>query len=182
MKKEKLRSTADILTLLRAATGIPLIYFLNTGSLAIAWFLLFIGALTDLVDGWLARKFGGGSSWGAKLDPLADKVLISAPMIWLASVGLLPIWAVWLLISRELIISSLRSSENDGMPASKGGKVKTVLQFFAVLLMIWPFSWGGTYFALKVQRLGVWVFWPTLILTILSGIKYLKKEKAFRQH
>ena len=97
--------------------------------------LLLIGALSDWADGWMARKAGGGSSWGARLDPLADKLLISAPLIWLAADQRLPLWAVWLLLARELLISGWRSGSQGGAPASWLGKWKTTFQFLSLFLM-----------------------------------------------
>ncbi len=72
---------------------------LQVGWLSLAWLLLLLAALSDVVDGWLARRAGGGSSWGARLDPLADKLLLAAPIIWLASTNVLPLWSIWLLLA-----------------------------------------------------------------------------------
>ena len=92
--------------------GLPLLLALATDYDALAWWLLLIGGWSDAADGWLARRAGGGSTWGARLDPLADKLLISAPLIWLASEGTLPVWAVWLLLARELLISGWRGGSS----------------------------------------------------------------------
>ena len=69
----------------RSVAGLPLVLLLQLGQPALAWVLLLLAGLSDAADGWLARRAGGGSSWGARLDPLADKLLLAAPMIWLAS-------------------------------------------------------------------------------------------------
>ena len=130
-----LRSLANGLTISRACAGLPLILALQADAAALAWWLLLMAGLSDAADGWLARRAGGGSSWGARLDPLTDKVLIAAPLLWLAAAGTLPLWAVWLLLARELLISGWRSQAGDGGPASLAGKSKTVLQFLALLLM-----------------------------------------------
>jgi len=89
----------------RSAAGLPLVLLLQLGQPALAWVLLLLAGLSDAADGWLARRAGGGSSWGARLDPLADKLLLAAPMIWLASKEALPVWSIWLLLARELLIS-----------------------------------------------------------------------------
>ena len=99
-----LRSIANGLTVSRAVAGLPLILALQFDHQALAWWLLLLAGLSDAADGWLARRSGGGSSWGARLDPLTDKVLIAAPLLWLASSGTLPLWAVWLLLARELLL------------------------------------------------------------------------------
>jgi phosphatidylserine synthase len=77
------RRLADGLTVGRAVIGLPLILALIADQTLLAWCLLLIGGLSDAADGWLARRAGGGSVWGARLDPLTDKILISAPLLWL---------------------------------------------------------------------------------------------------
>jgi CDP-diacylglycerol--glycerol-3-phosphate 3-phosphatidyltransferase len=170
-----LRSTANGLTVARAVVGLPLILAFEGGWYGLAWWLLLLAGLSDAADGWLARRAGGGSSWGARLDPLTDKVLIAAPLIWLASTGALPSWAIWLLMARELLISGWRSQALDGAPASSGGKIKTILQFVSLLLLLWPPGWSGS--SLLVQ-VGWWLFWPSLLLAMTSAVAYLKPRSA----
>ena len=169
------RQLADGLTVGRAICGLPLILALQLGERPIAWWLLLLAGLSDAADGWLARRAGGGSSWGARLDPLTDKVLIAAPLLWLASTGGLPLWAVWLLLARELLISGWRAQASDGAPASRGGKLKTILQFLSLLLLLWPPAWGG-HAALVI--LGWWLFWPSLLLALTSAVGYLRPRSA----
>lgn len=153
------------------------------GAQAVAWVLLLLGGLTDWADGWLARRAGGGSVWGARLDPLTDKILISAPLLWLAAEPAagphLPLWAVWLLLARELLISGWRSSQGTGGPASWSGKAKTILQFASLLLLLWPGAWTlGMPPAVLPQALhgiGWWLFWPSLLLALSSAWGYLRK-------
>jgi CDP-diacylglycerol--glycerol-3-phosphate 3-phosphatidyltransferase len=102
-------------------------------------------------------------------------VLIAAPLIWLASTGALPSWAIWLLMARELLISGWRSQALDGAPASSGGKIKTILQFVSLLLLLWPPGWIGS--SLLVQ-VGWWLFWPSLLLAMTSAVAYLKPRSA----
>ncbi len=169
-----LRYWANALTVLRAISGLPLILALCFGNFEFAWILFLIAGLTDYADGKLARKAGGGTSWGARLDPLSDKILISAPLIWLGSEGVLPIWSIWLIVTRELVVSLRRSREKDGVPASIGGKLKTLLQFMSILLMIWPVNWGGVIYATKMHEVGWWIYWISLIVAIESAISYFK--------
>ena len=107
--------------------GLPFILALQQGWAVLAWWLLLLAGLSDAADGWLARRAGGGTSWGARLDPLTDKVLIAAPLLWFAASGTLPLWAIWILLARELLISGWRAGASDGAPASWGGKAKTIL-------------------------------------------------------
>ena len=176
------RRLADALTVGRAATGLPLMLALSAGWSALAWWLLLLAGLSDAADGWLARRAGGGSVWGARLDPLTDKILILAPLLWLAAREVLPLWAIWLLLARELLISGWWAGQGSGGPASWGGKAKTILQFGALLLLLWPSEWGATLggpgsFGLPalLHLLGLWLFWPSLLLALSSAYGYLRR-------
>ena len=87
MGATSMRKLADALTEGRALVGLPLLLALAAGQPALAWILLALGGLSDAADGWLARRAGGGSVWGARLDPLTDKILITAPLLWLGASG-----------------------------------------------------------------------------------------------
>jgi CDP-diacylglycerol--glycerol-3-phosphate 3-phosphatidyltransferase len=140
--------------------------------------VLLVAGLSDAADGWLARKAGGGTSWGARLDPLTDKVLILAPLLWLATEQRLPLWAVWLLLARELLISGWRAAADDGAPASSAGKAKTILQFVSLLMLLWPATWTGH---VVLIRIGWWLFWPSLLLALSSAAAYLKPRSTTHQ-
>ena len=180
--QSSLRNFADALTIGRAVAGLPLMLALQVGWLSLAWLLLLLAALSDVVDGWLARRAGGGSSWGARLDPLADKLLLAAPIIWLASTNVLPLWSIWLLLARELLVSGWRAQASSGGPASWGGKAKTILQFLSVLLLLWPPSWGSTNLCHQLQQIGWWLFWPSLILALSSAVVYIKPRSEPYPH
>ena len=177
------RRLADGLTAGRAVLGLPLILALGAGWEGLAWVLLLLGGLSDAADGALARRAGGGSVWGARLDPLTDKILILAPLLWLAAQQVLPLWAIWLLLARELLISGWRAGQGSGGPASWGGKAKTILQFSALLLLLWPNDWGATLggpgsFGLPglLHLLGYWLFWPSLLLALSSAVGYMRRR------
>ncbi|MCT0224601.1 CDP-alcohol phosphatidyltransferase family protein [Synechococcus sp. CS-1328] len=178
-----LRRAADALTVLRALLGLPLLLALAAGWQGLAWILLLLGGLSDAADGALARRAGGGSVWGARLDPLTDKILISAPLLWLGAAGTLPLWAVWLLLARELLISGWRAGQSSGGPASASGKAKTILQFASLLLLLWPETWSLAGIAspglpLVLRQLGWWLFWPSLLLALSSALGYLVSRPA----
>jgi len=168
-----LRSIANGLTVGRAIAGFPLILALQMGWQSLGWWLLLLAGLSDAADGWLARRAGGGSPWGARLDPLTDKVLMVAPLLWLAAHAVLPLWAVWLLLARELLISGWRADASDGAPASLAGKAKTVLQFLSLLLLLWPEGWSGH---AQLVQAGWWIFWPSLLLALSSATAYIRPQ------
>ena len=132
-----------------------------------------MGGISDVLDGWLSRISGGGSDWGARIDPLADKILLAAPLIWLTSNSILPVWAIWLVFTRELLVTGWRSDAHQGGPASITGKVKTIMQFSFVLLLLWP---PNFWLHNEMYALGWWIFWPYLFLTLISGMSYLKNQ------
>jgi CDP-diacylglycerol--glycerol-3-phosphate 3-phosphatidyltransferase len=178
----RLRQLADGLTAGRALLGLPLILALSADWQGLAWVLLLLGGLSDAADGALARRAGGGSVWGARLDPLTDKILILAPLLSLGGNGTLPLWAIWLLLARELLISGWRAGQGSGGPASWGGKAKTILQFASLLLLLWPDNWaadlrGPNSFGLPalLHLLGYGLFWPALLLALSSAWGYLRQ-------
>ena len=175
MNAVDLRRLADALTVGRALVGLPLIVALSSGGHALAWWLLLLGGLSDAADGALARRAGGGSVWGARLDPLTDKILILAPLLWLGAAGSLPLWAIWLLLARELLISGWRAGQGSGGPASWSGKAKTILQFVSLLLLLWPQSWGPGAAVAALHQAGWVLFWPSLLLALSSAWGYLRK-------
>lgn len=114
----------------------------------------------------------------ARLDPLTDKVLIAAPLLWFAASGILPLWAIWILLARELLISGWRAGASDGAPASWGGKAKTILQFLSLLLLLWPPGWVGQS---TLVVCGWWLFWPSWALALTSALDYLKPQSGWRR-
>jgi CDP-diacylglycerol--glycerol-3-phosphate 3-phosphatidyltransferase len=98
-----------------------------------------------------------------------------APLLWLGTAGSLPLWAIWLLLARELLISGWRAGQGSGGPASWSGKAKTILQFAALLLLLWPQGWGPEAVVGMLHRLGFWLFWPSLLLALSSAWGYLRK-------
>jgi len=165
------------LTISRILLGLPIIISLRNGNNDVFIFLILIAALTDYLDGYFARKYDHKSVFGAKLDPLADKILLIGPMIWLVHENLVPLWAIWLIISRELLITSWRSDKSSGGPASIQGKYKTILQFISIILLLWPKNWGTAYTIYIINKIGFFFFWIALLLTLSSAIKYVFNQK-----
>ena len=142
------------LTISRILIGLPIIISLRNDKNDFFIFLILIAGLTDFLDGYFARKYDHKSTFGAKLDPLADKILLIGPMIWLVHENLVPLWAIWLIISRELIITSWRSNKTSGGPASIQGKYKTTFQFISIILLLWPKNWGTINSIFFINKIG----------------------------
>ncbi len=174
LSKSNLRIIANGLTTFRAISGLPLIFALSKDYLSLAWSLFFLSSTTDLVDGWLAKKAGGGSLWGARFDPLSDKILYLAPLIWLSSIEVLPLWAIWLLMARELLITSWRGSAKNGGKASLIGKAKTSTQFLSFLFLLYPGIWGDQDFLLLINKIGLYLFWISLFFAVISAWGYIR--------
>ncbi len=136
--------------------------------------LIFIAAsLTDLLDGQIARKYNLVTNFGKFMDPLADKLLVCAALICLVSERLLPAWMVIVIISREFIISGFRLVASDNgvvSAASYWGKFKTTFQMVMIIVLI--LDLGGVF-----DLIGQILVWISLILTVVSLIDYLIKNK-----
>ncbi|MCD5413593.1 MAG: CDP-diacylglycerol--glycerol-3-phosphate 3-phosphatidyltransferase [Clostridiales bacterium] len=139
----------------------------------IAAFIFIIAALTDSLDGYIARKNKMITNFGKFMDPLADKLLISAALISLVEMGEISAWVAFIIIGRELTISILRAvaaAEGLVIAASWWGKVKTFTQVTAIIIILlgnFPFSLIGV--PLDDIVLGI-----AVIVTIISGMDYLK--------
>lgn len=128
-----------------------------------------VGAATDGLDGYLARRHASTTRTGQWLDPLADKVLVAAPVITLAALGEFPVWAAVVIVAREIGVSLLRVAlglRGRGMPASPSAKVKTSVQLTAIALYILPLGpwWHGL-------KLGLLI--AAVVLTVWTGLQYL---------
>jgi CDP-diacylglycerol--glycerol-3-phosphate 3-phosphatidyltransferase len=127
-----------------------------------------VAAVTDSLDGYLARRYEAKTKTGQWLDPLADKVLVAAPVITLAVAGTFPVWAATIIIVREVGISLLRiylGLRRVGMPAAPLAKVKTTFQLVAITLYILPLpaAMSGARFAMLIGAVA---------LTVYTGLTY----------
>jgi CDP-diacylglycerol--glycerol-3-phosphate 3-phosphatidyltransferase len=157
---------------------VPLVvvFLISTESIhALVAAVLFAGAaLTDWLDGLIARRRGQVTTLGKLLDPVADKVLVSAALISLVQVGTIEAWMVVVMIGREFAVTGLRSvSAAQGMviEASDLAKYKTFAQYVAVILLILERS-IPTGLESDFVYLSRGALWAALFLTILSGIDY----------
>lgn len=137
---------------------------------ALAVFLA--AAATDLLDGWLARRWGQVTTVGTLLDPIADKLLISAALISLVDIHRVPAWIVILIIGREFAVSGLRSiaaSSGYTIRASELGKTKMASQVVAIGLVIAGIRWP------ELDRLGLIGMWAVMLFAIASAADYFRK-------
>lgn len=141
----------------------------------VALFLFVTASFTDFLDGYLARKNHLVTDFGKFMDPLADKLLVCSALICFVELGSLPAWMVIIIISREFIISGFRLIASDNgivIAASYWGKFKTVSQMIMIILLII----NSQNPALKLLT-GAFT-WIALILTVISLIDYLVKNKS----
>ena len=167
----------NTITVLRTAV-VPVLLLLpvfpgERGSQVIAWCFI-IAALTDIVDGWLARRGQQVTRIGKLLDPLADKLLVSTALVVLVAMGRIPMWGVWMvvvIVGRELAVTGLRSLASAGgqvMGASWLGKVKAVAQNVAIAALIFHYPTFG----LPAREIGLAMLTLATLLTLGSGYVY----------
>jgi CDP-diacylglycerol--glycerol-3-phosphate 3-phosphatidyltransferase len=127
---------------------------------------------TDLLDGYLARKWKQTTTVGTLLDPIADKLLISAALIALVQVQVVPAWMTVLIIGREFAISGLRSiaaAEGYVIKASDLGKTKLITQVVAISLLLLSIHWP------ELHGLAIGCMWAVVFFAILSAMLYFRK-------
>lgn len=138
----------------------------------LASFLFVIASITDYFDGYYARKWNAVSNMGKFMDPIADKILVSGLLVFLLFLGRLDPWMVFLIITRDTFISGIRSvaaADNIIIAAQSAGKIKTALQMIALpAVMIGDIP----EFFPHLQKVGLWLLWISVALSISSGIKY----------
>lgn len=140
-----------------------------------AGILFVIASITDLLDGYLARKYQWVSNFGKLWDPIADKVLINSVLICFAVKGLTPVWITIIMIARDVIVDASRmyaSTKNVVVPANFYGKLKTVAQMIAILVIFFVFNMNSSYtvYFWGVQNLMMYV---ALLFSVVSGIIYV---------
>jgi CDP-diacylglycerol--glycerol-3-phosphate 3-phosphatidyltransferase len=136
---------------------------------------LFFGMafITDVLDGYFARRYGAVTVLGKFLDPLVDKILVCVTMIMLIPLGRIPAWMVMLIVAREMAVTGLRgvaASQGIVIQASSLGKYKTVFQSTATILLCLHYE----YFRVDFHLVGVAFLWVALILTLWSGWAYFR--------
>ena len=174
-------TSASYITLLRILLIIPIIYLISTSKVYSALFLFILAGLTDYLDGYLARKTGKTSSLGALLDLLADKLLVCIVLIWCAflSKAILLIIPTIIIISRELIISSIRQFlvEKTGENVIKVtyvAKTKTTIQMIAISFLILSPEMD-----LWFYKTSIILIWLAALISVYTLYNYFKSYRNY---
>lgn len=141
----------------------------------VATLIFVVAAITDWLDGWLARKLGQMSAFGAFLDPVADKLMVAAALIILVQIGRADAVIAFIIIGREIAISALREwmakiGAARSVAVSILGKVKTACQMTAIPMLLFHDSIGG----FDPQQVGTWLVYLAAALTLWSMAFYLR--------
>ena len=176
-EKKEIFNLPNTISLLRIGV-IPVLFLLlyspgRVMSLVIA--ILFIAAaLTDLLDGYVARRYQIVTTMGKFLDPIADKLIVNTAMILMIPIGRIPAWIVAVIVIRDFAVDGIRtiaSSEGIFIQASPLGKRKTLCQIFAVSALMIHYPLIGA----DAHMVGMVILYIALILTVVSGFDYLIK-------
>lgn len=138
--------------------------------------IFILASATDAFDGHIARSRGLVTNFGKIMDPLADKILVYSAFVILVQLGDIPGWMLIVILAREFIVSGLRTvAAADGIVIAAGfsGKLKTVAQMIAVPLLLLK-NWPCSYINFPLDQI---MLWACLILTVVSGIEYVYKNK-----
>jgi CDP-diacylglycerol--glycerol-3-phosphate 3-phosphatidyltransferase len=140
-----------------------------------------IAAITDWVDGWLARVSHSVTTLGKFLDPLADKLIVLSALVMLERLGRVPVWVIVVILARELLISGLRTlAAGEGLviDASQGGKWKTSLQLSGIIALMLHYHFPINYFVATVQTdfqaVGIALLYLSLVPSLVSAIDYVR--------
>ena len=161
----------NILTIFRLFLTFPLIIFLEINKPKFVFALIILGGITDYFDGYAARRLNLKTRFGAIIDPLTDKIFLLIPLLWLCKMEIVPFWSLAIILFRELIISALRTTSKNGLPASQLGKYKTFFFFISLVIFFLPVSKD------LLTGLGIIFYWLGFILTLITFIDYLKVKK-----
>ena len=167
-------NTANKLTLLRVVM-IPVfmvaLYLDFQFNNIVALVIFILASITDFIDGYIARHFEQVTDFGKFMDPLADKLLVTAAMLWFVEVGQMPAWALLVVIAREFAVSGLRmvaAPKGIVIAAAWSGKIKTASTMVCICVMLLPIPAILNMICVAV----------ILVTTIWSGVEYFIKNKS----
>ncbi len=177
MSRAGVANLANLLTGLRLVLVPVFLLFLfagnghETASRITAFIVFAVAVITDRFDGALARNYNMVTEFGKLADPIADKMLIGAALIGLSMLGDLPWWVTIVILVREIGVTLLRFAvlSRGVIPASRGGKLKTLVQAVAIGLFILPLhSWPSLW-----TTVAWWVMGAAIVLTVVTGLDYV---------
>jgi len=171
-----LANTLSVVRLVLIPAVVICLYFPGRLGSFLAALFFGLAAVTDLLDGFYARKYKIVTLLGKFLDPLADKLLVSVTMIMLTTLHRIPAWIVVLIITREMAVTGLRGiavAEGKVIEASSLGKYKTIFQSVALVCLCLHYP----YLRVDFHAVGMVFVWGALILTIWSGWLYFRMIK-----
>ena len=167
-------SFPDALATLRALAGLPIFIALGSDRRALALGIFVAAALSDALDGWLARRTGTTTDHGAILDPLADKALVLATLAGLTLVGATPFAVAAGIAVREILVTGLRVVRyraGEPMPATPAAKLKTALEMFGIAILIVMRPPGDE------AALGVALLAAALAIGVVTLPKYVQRKR-----
>jgi CDP-diacylglycerol--glycerol-3-phosphate 3-phosphatidyltransferase len=177
LSQQQILSLPNGLTIIRII-AIPvvliLLFYPEQVCRPITTFFFLMVAVTDTLDGYLARRRGMVTTLGKFLDPLADKLLIVAALISLIPTRGIPAWMVIVIVGREISVTGLRGiavSQGILISASTLGKYKTIFEVASISFLIL----NGNYFSIKLHPVGMGLLWAAMGLAVVSGVDYFKK-------
>jgi CDP-diacylglycerol--glycerol-3-phosphate 3-phosphatidyltransferase len=182
LRRVPLVNVANALTVLRIGLVPLFVIFLIASEMTqpgyrIAATVAFAAAgITDFADGWIARTFNLVTAFGKVADPIADKALTGTGLVLLSVYDALPWWVTIVILARELGITALRFwvIRYGVIPASRGGKAKTVLQLVAIGWYVCPFpAW--------LAAVGPWIMAVAVIVTVVTGVDYVVRALRLRR-
>ena len=163
----------NLVTYSRIVLTIPVVFFIKSGHPFAALVIFLIAAFTDYLDGYLARKLGKISDIGKVMDQVADKILVT--LVFIALIDVIPFWLVVIVIIRDIWVNGLRilsAKKGIVVPANMWGKIKTVLQFILILIVMIEESFGWNMEILVT----IFVF-LTFLATLVSGLIYTYQNR-----
>jgi len=175
-------NAANVLTVLRIVL-VPVFVaiviasgLVGTGARVASCLVFCLASATDFVDGWIARKWSLVTSFGKVADPIADKALTGTALILLSAYDELPWWVTIVILAREWGVTALRFwvIRYGIIPASRGGKLKTVLQIAAIAWYLWPMPH-------PLELVGPWLMGAALVVTVVTGFDYVREAIKLRR-
>ncbi len=150
---------------------IPPFVFIAAANPLLGAVIFALASLTDILDGYIARRSKQVTKLGILLDPLADKLLVISALIVLVDIELIPAWIAIVIIAREFLVTGLRIvalSKDIVIPAESGGKIKMTAQISSVLILLID----KTYINIDMYSIGITLLWIAMLIGLVSGVQY----------